>query len=71
VATDGEAAGRDAADPDTGPPAVASGPAARRAPRSPDAADPPTRPLSLADELFGADDETVHLPRVNESRDDR
>ena len=34
-------------------------------------ADPPTRPLSLADELFGADDETVHLPRVNESRDDR
>jgi dTMP kinase len=38
---------------------------------SPAAADPPTRPLSLADELFGADEETIQLPRINESRDDR
>jgi len=53
-----------------GRPAGASAPAAR--PVSPAAADPPTRPLSLADELFGDDDdETVQLPRVNESRDDR
>ena len=39
---------------------------------SPAAADPPTRPLSLADELFGADpDETIQLPRINESREER
>jgi dTMP kinase len=57
--------------PPTGPPAVASAPAVRPAKAPPDSADPPTRPLSLADELFGADDETVQLPRVNESRDDR
>jgi dTMP kinase len=37
----------------------------------PGAADPPTRPLSLADELFGADDETVHLPRVDKSQEER
>ena len=36
------------------PPAHGHGPAA---------ADPPTLPLSLADELFGAGDETVRLPR--------
>lgn len=54
-------------------------------PRSPTAADPPTKRVSLADELFGADsadgadgadgggaaDDTVHLPRVNETREDR
>ena len=35
--------------------------------------DPPTRTLSLSDELFGADDddETVQLPRVRDSREDR
>ncbi|MDQ1664397.1 MAG: dTMP kinase [Actinomycetota bacterium] len=45
---------------------------------APDAApvDPPTRKLSLADELFGAGDddattETIHLPRVNDAREDR
>jgi dTMP kinase len=33
--------------------------------------DPPTRPMSLADELFGGDDpdETIHMPRVNDPRD--
>jgi dTMP kinase len=42
------------------------------APAPPAAADPPTRPLSLADELFGADDdETIQLPRINESREER
>ncbi len=57
---------RDAASsgaPQGGPTPTAPGPVA---------ADPPTRPLSLADELFGSDDdETVQLPRINESRDDR
>jgi dTMP kinase len=43
-----------------------------RATPPPSPVDPPTRPLSLADELLGADDDaTIHLPRVNDPRDDR
>jgi dTMP kinase len=52
-------------------------PAGRPQPGSP-ADDPPTRPLSLTDELFGIgaddaddDDSTVQLPRVDHRRDDR
>ena len=50
-------------------PAAAAGPTTSRArERSDDGGDPPTRPLSLADELFGGPDEerTVQLPRVVE-----
>ena len=41
-------------------------------PQAPAQSDPPTRPLSLADELFGGDssDETIQLP-VHKSRDER
>jgi hypothetical protein len=42
--------------------------------RNADRADPPTRRLSLADELFGGDDDddaTIHLPRVNDGHEDR
>jgi dTMP kinase len=42
---------------------------------APERADPPTRPLTLADELFGggedAAEETIRLPRVPEGRDER
>jgi dTMP kinase len=59
----------------TGAPTARSAPsAAEGLPASPPpAADPPTLPLTLADELFGAGDETVRLPRTtaNEPRDDR
>jgi dTMP kinase len=54
----------------TAGPTPAGAPTARTT-KTPLDADPPTRPLSLADELFGAEDETVHLPRVDKSRDDR
>jgi dTMP kinase len=54
----------------TGPPTATGTPTVRTT-NTPLDADPPTLPLTLADELFGADDDTVHLPRVNESRDDR
>jgi len=45
--------------------------------RSPAASDPPTRPLTLTDELFGIgaddedDDSTFQLPRVDHRRDER
>jgi len=59
----------------TGAPTVRLAPsAAEGLPASPPpAADPATLPLTLADELFGAGDETVRLPRTtaNEPRDDR
>jgi dTMP kinase len=50
-------------------------PAGRPQP-GPPADEPPTRPLSLTDELFGIgaaddDDSTVQLPRVDHRRDDR
>jgi hypothetical protein len=48
--------------------------AARPQPKPAPQADPPTRRLSLADELFGGDeddDETIHLPRVTDRSDDR
>jgi dTMP kinase len=55
--------------PVAGPPSVPAAPPGR--PATPAAPEPATRPLSLADELFGGDDETVQLPRVDKSQDDR
>jgi dTMP kinase len=71
VAAEAERARRAGQDAASGAPTVATPQVARSEPPAPGSADPPTRPLSLADELFGADDETIHLPRVNENRDDR
>ncbi|MDQ1603774.1 MAG: dTMP kinase [Actinomycetota bacterium] len=57
--------------------AESSDPASRRPAdtgRSPAGDDPPTRPLSLTDELFGLGDEadeTVQLPRVRDRGEDR
>jgi dTMP kinase len=53
-----------------GPAAPTAVSAPRRGPSAP-VADPPTLPLSLADELFGANDETVQLPRTSEPGGDR
>jgi dTMP kinase len=57
---DAEARGRHGRQPPAGP-----------QPRAPAQSDPPTRPLSLTDELLGGDsDETIQLP-VHKSRDER
>ncbi len=69
---DGAQAARDHGRHRTG--AQDGGPPVTPTPSSGDA-EPPTRELSLTDELFGItgedDDQTVQLPRVNNRGDDR